>query len=127
MTQASACDFVRQLVSFYAAFGIEVERLMTDQHRTWRVSRAFADQLAALGIRHRMTRRYRPQTNGKAERFIKTVLDEWAYAKPYRPNPQRLLALPRWVDFYNRRRPHSELGDQPPISAVVNNVRGDYN
>ncbi len=80
----------------------------------------------ALGIQHRMTRPYRPRTNGKAERFIQTMLDEWAYAKAYNSNFQRLLALPRWVSFYNRCRPHSELGDRPPITAAVNNVRGDY-
>jgi transposase InsO family protein len=123
---ASACDFIQQLVEFYSSHGVPVERVMTDQHRTWRVSKVFATQLATLGIQHRMTRPYRPQTNGKAERFIQTLLDEWAYTKPYRSNAQRLLALPRWVNFYNRQRPHSELGDRPPITAVVNNVRGDY-
>lgn len=125
-TERSACAFVRQLVDFYAGHGIHVERVLTDQHRTWRVSRAFATQLAAFGIHHRMTRPYRPRTNGKAERFIQTMLDEWAYNKAYSSNVQRLLALPRWVNFYNRRRPHSELGDRPPIAAVVNNVPGDY-
>lgn len=125
-TDRSACDFVRQLVGFYASVGVQVERLMTDQHPSYRLSRAFARQLADLGIRHKMTRRYRPQTNGKAERFIQTLLDEWAYSRLYRSNPERLLALPRWVNFYNRRRPHSELGDRPPFTAVVNNVRGDY-
>jgi transposase InsO family protein len=125
-TERSACDFIRQLVGFYAGYGIRVERVMTDQHRTWRVSRAFAAQLAVFEIQHRMTRPYRPRTNGKAERFIQTLLDEWAYYKPYRSNPQRLMALPRWVDFYNRRRPHSALADRPPVEAVVNKVFGDY-
>jgi len=125
-TATSACDFIRQLVPFYASQAIRVERVMTDQHRTWRVSKAFRTQLAVFDIQHRMTRRYRPQTNGKAERFIQTLLDEWAYNKPYRSNWQRLAALPRWVDFYNRRRPHSELGDRPPITAVVKNDPGDY-
>lgn len=125
-SERSACAFIRQLADFYATHGISVERVITDQHRTWRVSRAFARQLAALGISHRMTRPYRPRTNGKAERFIQTMLNEWAYAKAYSSNFQRVLALPRWVNFYNRRRPHSELGDRPPIVAVVNNVSGDY-
>lgn len=125
-TSQSACDFVERLVEFYASHQIQVERVITDQHRTWRVSKAFAAQLAAFGIQHRMTRPYRPRTNGKAERFIQTLLNEWAYAKPYSSNVQRLLALPRWVNFYNRRRPHSELGNRPPLATVVNNVRGDY-
>ena len=125
-SERSACNFIHQLADFYANHGIQVERVITDQHRTWRVSRAFAAQLAAFGIQHRMTRPYRPRTNGKAERFIQTMLDEWAYAKAYDSNFKRLAALPRWVNFYNRRRPHSELGDQPPMAAVVNNLRGDY-
>jgi transposase InsO family protein len=125
-TAKSACDFIRQLVDFYGGHAVRVERVMTDQHRTWRVSKAFAAQLALFEIQHRMTRAYRPRTNGKAERFIQTMLDEWAYNKPYRSNWQRLAALPRWVQFYNRRRPHSELGDRPPILGVVNNVPGDY-
>lgn len=124
--EISATDFVQRLVDFYATHGIHVERLMTDQHPTYRLSRRFAAQLTSLGIQHRMTRPYRPRTNGKAERFIQTLLDEWAYAKPYRSNLERQLALPRWVAFYNRRRPHSGLEDRPPI-AVVNNVPGDYN
>jgi transposase InsO family protein len=125
-TERSACDFIQQLVGFYAQHRIRVERVMTDQHPTWRLSRSFAAQLDALGIQHRMTRPYRPRTNGKAERFIQTLIDEWAYRKPYRSNIQRLLALPRWVDFYNRRRPHSGLGDQAPLTALANNVPGDY-
>jgi transposase InsO family protein len=122
----SSSDFIRQLVAFYAGQGIRVERVMTDQHPVYRMSRRFAQTLAELGVQHRMTRPYRPRTNGKAERFIQTLLDEWAYSKAYRSNAHRLLALPRWVGFYNCRRPHSELGDRPPLTAVVNNVRGDY-
>jgi transposase InsO family protein len=125
-SERAACDFVRQAVAFYSAQGVSVERLMTDQHPSYRLSRAFHQLLADLGVGHRMTRRYRPQTNGKAERFIQTLLDEWAYSRLYRSNVERLLALPRWVNFYNRRRPHSELGDRPPVAAAVNNVPGDY-
>ena len=124
--ERSSSDFIRQLVAFYAGLGIRVERVMTDQHPIYRLSRRFAATLAELGIQHRMTRPYRPRTNGKAERFIQTLLDEWAYSKPYHSNPHRLLALPRWVRFYNRARPHSELGDRPPLTAAVNNVPGDY-
>ncbi len=81
---------------------------------------------AALGERrHSRTRPYRPQTNGKAERFIGTLVREWAYARPYRSNSERLAALPAFVDFYNQRRPHLALGGLSP-AAVVNNVRGDH-
>ena len=81
---------------------------------------------AVLGRRrHTRTRPYRPQTNGKAERFIGTLVREWAYARLYTSNAERLAALPSFVDFYNRRRPHTSLGGLSPM-AVVNNVRGDH-
>ena len=82
--------------------------------------------MAAIGARHKRTRPHRPQTNGKAERFIKTLLAEWAYGKLYRSNAARLTALPRWVDFYNHRRSHTALDGQPPMTALVNNVRGNH-
>ena len=122
----SAVAFLRQMHSFFAQQGVKVERLMTDGNPTYRRAWAFRDALGELGIQHRLTRPYRPQTNGKAERFIQTLLAEWAYFRPYRNNPERLRALPRWVRFYNLLRTHSELGDQPPMSALVNKVRGNY-
>ena len=95
---------------------------MTDNAWAYR-SRAYR---AALGGRRQTrTRPYRPQTNGKAERFIGTLLSEWAYARPYASNAERLAALPAFVDFYNRLRPHTALGGLTP-TAVVNNVRGDH-
>ena len=78
------------------------------------------------GRRHSRTRPYRPQTNGKAERFIGTLIREWAYARPYGSNAERLATLPVFVDFYNQCRPHTALGGLSP-SVVVNNVRGDHN
>ena len=125
--ESSIVQFVRRMREFFAQHGIAVERLMTDQNRTYRVSRAFHRVLAELGIQHRMTRPYRPQTNGKAERFIQTLLAEWAYLRPYKNNPERLRALARWVGFYNRRRAHTELGDQAPLVFLVNKVSGNYN
>jgi transposase InsO family protein len=123
----SIVQFVRGMRDFFAEQGVRVECLMTDQNRTYRVSRAFHQILTEFGIKHRMTRPYHPQTNGKAERFIQTLMGEWAYFRPYRNNPERLRALPRWVRFYNCRRPHTELGNQPPLVALVNKVGGNYN
>ena len=100
---------------------------MTDQHRAFRTSKAFHAALAELGIRHVLTRPYRPQTNGKAERFIQTLLADWAYVRLFRNNAERLRALPRWVRFYNHSRPHSELGNRPPWVYFVNKVRGNHN
>lgn len=91
---------------------------MTDQARNYVLSRVFAEALSEIGARHLVTRPYRPQTNGKAERFNRTMLDEWAYARLYRSNGARLAALPPWIDTYNRSRPHTALGGLPPISRV---------
>ena len=91
----------------------------SDSHR-------YAEALEAIEARHKRTRPYRPQTNGKAERFIKTLLAEWAYARLYRSNHERLTALPRWVDFYNHGRPHTALDGRAPMTALVNNVRGNH-
>jgi len=102
--------------------GLAVERVMTDNGWAYR-SAAYR---AALGTRPQTrTRPYRPQTNGKAERFIGTLVREWAYARPYASNAARLASLPAFIDFYNQRRPHTALGGLSP-AAVVNNVRGDH-
>jgi transposase InsO family protein len=109
-------------IACFAAEGMEVERVMTDNGWAYR-STAYR---AVLGRRrHTRTRPYRPQTNGKAERFIGTLVREWAYARLYTSNEARLAALPDFVDFYNRRRPHTSLGGLSPM-AVVNNVHGDH-
>jgi transposase InsO family protein len=125
-SELSAIQFARATHRFFAQHGVRVERIMTDQHRTFRVSKAFHATLADLEIRHVMTRPYRPQTNGKAERFIQTLLGDWAYLRLFQNNAERLRALPRWVRFYNQRRPHSELGNQPPWTVFVNKVHGNH-
>jgi transposase len=123
----TAIGFLRRALAFYAAHGIEVQRLMTDNGSAYR---SIAHSLAckALGIRHIRTRPYRPRTNGKAERFIRTMLGGWAYGAIYRDSRQRAAALPGWLDFYNWRRPHGSLSHRPPGSrlAELNNVAGSY-
>ena len=123
---ASAIHFARATHRFFQQSGVRVERIMTDQHRTFRAAKAFQEALGELGIRHVMTRPYRPQTNGKAERFIQTLLSDWAYVRLFKNNAERLRALPRWVAFYNQQRPHSELDNQPPWIVFVNKVRGNH-
>ena len=96
---------------------------MTDNGSCYR-SHVFRDALG--GIEHRRTRPYRPQTNGKAERFIKTLLAEWAYGRHYRTNDERLDALAPWVAHYNSERTHTALGGITPQAALVNNLRGNH-
>lgn len=118
----SAAAALAVALAEFAADGVGVERVLTDNGLAYR-SNAYR---AVLGERrHTRTRPYRPQTNGKAERFIGTLIREWAYARPYRSNDERSAALPAFVDFYNQRRPHTALGGLSP-AAVVNNVRGDH-
>lgn len=95
---------------------------MTDNAMTYTKSRRLAALLAELGIRHVRTRPRRPQTNGKADRFIGTLQREWAYSRLFRSNDARLESLPRWVDGYDRRRPHAGLKGQTPMSVLVNKV-----
>jgi transposase InsO family protein len=125
----TAIGFLKRAISFYRAHGIEVERLMTDNGSAYR-STAHALACRALGIRHLRTRPYRPQTNGKAERFIRTMLREWAYAAVYGSSPERAAALSGWLERYNFRRRHGALGHRPPIARLQelngNNVAGNY-
>ena len=91
---------------------------MTDNAKSYTRSQAFAEVLEEIGAKHRLTRPYRPQTNGKVERFNRTLKEEWAYVKLYRSNDARLRALERWLEFYNSERPHTALGGKPPASRV---------
>jgi transposase InsO family protein len=124
---ASTVSFVTEAVAFFADHGVSVERVMTDNALTHTKSRSLADLLADLGIRHIRTRPRRPQTNGKAERFIGTIQREWAYARLFRSNDERLATLPGWVDAYNRRRPHAGLDGLTPLSVLVNKVNENDN
>jgi len=113
----SAIGFLRRARSFFADHGIRVERVMTDNGSAY-ISTAHAIACRALHVKHLRTRPRRPQTNGKAERFIRTMLGGWAYARIYGSSLERRAALDRWLDFYNRRRPHGALGRQPPVSRL---------
>ena len=108
--------FLHRALAHYAAHGIPVERVLTDNGSAYR-STIHALACRALGLKHLRTRPYRPQTNGKAERFIRTMLAGWAYGAIYRSSHERTDALPGWLDHYNHRRPHGSLNHQPPISS----------
>ena len=120
---ATVTGFVERALASFAAHGITAKRLMTDNAFSYVKNRSLRELLAARGIHHLTTEPYRPRTNGKVERFNQTLAREWAYGLIYRSHCQRNQALPHWLDHYNRRRPHSSLGDRPPISRV-HNVRG---
>ena len=121
---ATTAAFLHRAWAFYAGHGITIERILTDNGGCYR-SRDFAAACDELGIGHRFTRPYRPQTNGKAERMVRTLLGEWAYARPVASTSERIAVLPHFLDFYNWRRPHWSLSVQPPISrAPVNNATG---
>jgi transposase InsO family protein len=119
--------FLKRAVAFYARHGITVERLLTDNGPGYR-SAIHAIACRLLGIRHIRTRAYRPQTNGKAERFIRTLLGGWAYAATYRSNTERTKALDGWLYYYNHQRRHSALGHKPPIARLNErtNLHGTY-
>jgi transposase InsO family protein len=120
---ATVTGFVERALAFYAEHGVVVKRLMTDNGFSYIKNRSLRELLAHHGIRHLTTQPYRPRTNGKVERFHQTMAREWAYGLAYRSHRHRNAALPHWLNTYNRRRPHSSIGDRPPISRV-HNVRG---
>jgi transposase InsO family protein len=116
---ATCAGFLRRATAWFAAQGVAVERVLTDNawaytKNTWRQT---CDD---LGISPRWTRPWRPQTNGKVERFHRTLLDEWAYHQPYTSDAERQAAFPDWLDWYNYHRPHTGIGGQTPASRVTN-------
>jgi transposase InsO family protein len=115
--QQSATAFLKAAVAYYEGLGVKVARVMTDNGSCYK-SFAFRDTCGELGLRHIRTRSYRPQTNGKAERFIQTALREWAYAKAYTHSDGRTAELPIWLHRYNWHRPHGSLKARTPISRL---------
>jgi transposase InsO family protein len=115
---ASSCArFLSRAVAWYAEQGVVIARVLSDNAKAYH-ARLWIERTDELGIERRYTRIYRPRTNGKAERFIQTLLTEWAYACSYRSSAARARALGGYLRWYNRRRPHSSLGARPPISRV---------
>jgi transposase InsO family protein len=123
----TAVGFLKRAIAFYAAHGIAVQRVMTDNGSAYR-STIHALACRAMGLRHLRTRPYRPRTNGKAERFIRTLLGGWAYGAIYGSSRERAAALDGWLWTYNHRRPHGALSHKPPIARLneLNNLAGSY-
>ena len=123
---AETCTAVfERAVAWFAELGVTINAVLSDNGPGY-VSRRWRDLCATLNIEHRRIKPYTPRTNGKVERFNRTLLDEWAYARPYRSNGHRLAALARWLHNYNHHRCHTALGGHPPMSSV-NNVQGQHN
>jgi transposase InsO family protein len=116
---ATVAGFAQRALAFFAGLGVGVERVLTDNGNGYR-SRAFAGVLATAGVAHKRTRPYRPQANGKVERLNLTLEREWAYARPYGSNQQRLDTLPAWVHDYNHHRPHRALNGRSPMQLLNN-------
>jgi transposase InsO family protein len=122
----TAARFLVEAASFFADHGVAIQRVLTDNAKAYTESVAFAETAAGLGIRLKRTRYYRPQTNGKVERFNRTLLDEWAYARLYHSNAQRCRAFTRWLRFYNHQRPHTSLDGLTPMAVLINNAHGKH-
>ena len=123
-TAATALAFWARARAFFAGHGITVERVLTDNGAAY-ISHAWRDEHAALGIKHSRTRPRRPQTNGKVERLNRTLLEEWAYRRLFTSEKARRAALSGWLHHYNHHRPHTALGNLPPITQCTN-VSGQY-
>jgi transposase InsO family protein len=118
-TAATATGVLQRAVAWFAEHGVAVERVLSDNGSCYR-SFAWRDACAELGLVHKRTRPYRPQTNGKIERFHRTLADGWAYARLYHSTEQRNAALPGWLHFYNHHRAHSAIGGRPPVTRLTN-------
>ncbi|NEA60910.1 IS481 family transposase, partial [Streptomyces sp. SID13666] len=123
---ATCAGFLARAAAFFHQHGIDrIERVLTDNAWSYRKGLAWKAVLADLGATGKLTRPYRPQTNGKVERFNRTLADEWAYLRPYTSNDERTAALPDFLHTYNHHRGHTALGGNPPITRA-NNPAGQY-
>jgi len=121
-TAETSARFLRRALAWYRTLGIRVRRILTDNGSGY-LGRRFAHELEHLRVVHKRTRPYRPRTNGKAERFIQTLLREWAYPVAYLTSEARARVLPHWLRHYNRTRPHGSLAGRPPFSQLRARVR----
>jgi transposase InsO family protein len=124
LTAACAIAFLRRGVAWFAERGVRVQTVMTDNGSAF-IAHAYRAALRELGLRQLRIKPYRPRTNGKAERFIQTLLNEWAYVRVYGSSRERSAALPLYLERYNFRRPHGSLGKRAPASRL-NNLVGNY-
>jgi transposase InsO family protein len=124
LTASCAATFLRRGIAWFAGHGVTVKAVMSDNGSAY-ISHAYRQALAELGLRHLRIRPYRPRTNGKAERFIQTLKNEWAYSRIYGSSSERTAALAPYLERYNFRRPHGSLGHQPPATRLTNLV-GNY-
>jgi transposase InsO family protein len=116
----TVAKFTRRGLDWFLELGVVAERILTDNHFSYTRGRVLRELLEARAIEHWTIEAYRPQTNGKVERFYQTLAREWAYGQRYRNSAARRAALPHWLDYYNTRRRHSGIGDRTPISRVHN-------
>jgi transposase InsO family protein len=117
-TERSSTHFLAAAVAWFSQLGIATRRVLTDNGPCYKAHR-FTRACAQLNLQHRRTRPYTPRTNGKAERFIKTTRNEWAYARTFQNSEERTASLPAWTHQYNWHRPHASLNQQPPISRAA--------
>ncbi|MGY1841737.1 MULTISPECIES: integrase core domain-containing protein, partial [unclassified Modestobacter] len=122
---ATCAGFLTRAAAFYASYGISIERVITDNAMNYRKSRDFAVAVTAIGARQKFIRPHCPWTNGKVERFNRTLGAEWAYSRPFASNDDRTALLPTWLNHYNLNRPHLGIGGRSPIDRV-NNAAGQY-
>ena len=116
---------MRDAAAWFARQGVRIERVMTDNAKNYTLSRDFQAALSDIRAQHKRTRPRRPQTNGKSERFNRTLLDEWAYVRKYSSEAERSRRLDSWLHTYNHHRSHTALGGQPPVTRV-DNLTGHY-
>jgi transposase InsO family protein len=121
-TGVTSAAFLRRAVAWFRTLGIRIRRILTDNGSGY-IGRCFAHEVERLRLVHKRTRPYRPRTNGKAERFIQTLIREWAYGVAYLTSEVRARVLPRWLRYYNQRRPHGSLDGLPPLSQLRPRVR----
>ena len=124
LTARCAIEFLRRANAWFSERGVQIKAVMSDNGSAY-VAHAYQGALAELGLRHLRIQPYRPRTNGKAERLIQTLLNEWAYERIYGSSGERAAALPLFLERYNFRRPHGSLGHRPPASRLTN-VVGNY-